>query len=50
MNHGELENTVRALLAQGHRIEAVKQVHKETGWGLREARDYRCPHSTETRS
>jgi ribosomal protein L7/L12 len=40
MNHGELENKVRALLAQGRKVEAVKQVHRETGWGLKEAKDY----------
>ena len=40
MNLGELEAQVLALLAQGHKVEAVKQVRKETGWGLREAKDY----------
>jgi ribosomal protein L7/L12 len=38
MNHRELENTVRALLAQGRKVEAVKQVRRETCWGLREAK------------
>jgi ribosomal protein L7/L12 len=40
MNLGGLEAQVRALLAQGHKVEAIKQVRKETGWGLREAKDY----------
>ena len=39
MNHGEL-NTVRALLAQGQKIEAIKLVRILTGRGLRESKDY----------
>ena len=31
---------MRALLAQGRKIEAVKRVHKTTGWGLKESKDY----------
>ena len=40
MNLRELEDQVRALLAQGRKIEAIKQVRTATGWGLREAKDY----------
>jgi ribosomal protein L7/L12 len=40
MNLGELEAQVHALLAQGRKVEAVKQVRTATGWGLKEAKDY----------
>jgi hypothetical protein len=31
---------VRALLAQGRKVEAVQRVLKATGWGLKESKDY----------
>jgi ribosomal protein L7/L12 len=40
MNLRELEAQARALLAQGQKIEAIKQVRTATGWGLKEAKDY----------
>jgi ribosomal protein L7/L12 len=40
MNLQELEDQVHALLAQGQKIEAIKQVRTATGWGLKEAKDY----------
>jgi len=40
MNLKELEDQVRALIAQGQKVEAVKQVLKTTGWGLKESKDY----------
>jgi uncharacterized protein YecA (UPF0149 family) len=40
MNSAELEDQVRALLAQGQKVEAVKRVLKATGWGLKESKDY----------
>jgi hypothetical protein len=33
MNFVGLEDQVRALLAQGRKVEAVKLVLKTTGWG-----------------
>jgi hypothetical protein len=40
MNSAELEDQVRALLAQGQKVEAVKRVLKATGWGLKGSKDY----------
>jgi ribosomal protein L7/L12 len=40
MNFVGLEDQVRALLAQGRKVEAVKRVYKTTGWGLKESKDY----------
>ncbi|MDH4138448.1 MAG: hypothetical protein OEW09_17275, partial [Anaerolineae bacterium] len=40
MNFVGLEDQVRALLAQGRKVEAVKRVHKTTGWGLKKSKDY----------
>jgi len=40
MNFVGLEDQVRALLAQGRRVEAIKRVRKTTGWGLKESKDY----------
>jgi preprotein translocase subunit SecA len=40
MNLKELEDQVRALMAQGRKVEAVKRVLKTTGWGLKESKDY----------
>ncbi len=34
------EPELRALLAQGQKIEAIKRVRQMTGWGLNEAKDY----------
>ncbi len=34
------EDDVRALLAEGRTIEAIKLVREVTGWGLKEAKDY----------
>lgn len=39
-NLEELESQVRALIAQGRRIEAVKRVRETTGWGLKQSKDY----------
>ncbi len=36
----DLENRVRTLLAQNQRSEAIKWVLHQTGWGLRERKDY----------
>jgi hypothetical protein len=35
-----LDILVRALLVQGHKVEAVAQVRHATGWGLRASKDY----------
>jgi len=40
MNLKELEGQVRALIAQGRKVEAVKRVRETTGWGLKESKDY----------
>lgn len=40
MNNARLETLLNALLAQGQRIEAVRQVRRATGCGVRAARDY----------
>jgi len=40
MNLKELEDQVRALMAQGRKVEAVKRVLETTGWGLKESKDY----------
>ncbi|NIO70542.1 MAG: DUF1186 domain-containing protein [Anaerolineae bacterium] len=40
MNSVGLEDQVRALLAQNQKVEAVKRVHKTTGWGLKKSKDY----------
>ena len=40
MNFVGLEDQVRALLAQGRKIEAIKRVRKTTGWGLKKSKDY----------
>jgi hypothetical protein len=40
MNFAGLEDQVRALLAQNQKVEAVKRVHKTTGWGLKKSKDY----------
>ena len=40
MNSVELEDQVRALLAQGQKVEAVKRVLRATGWGLKASKDY----------
>jgi ribosomal protein L7/L12 len=31
---------LRRLVADGHKIEAIKRVREHTGWGLAEAKDY----------
>lgn len=36
----ELEAQVRAMLANGEKIEAIKLVREATGLGLKEAKDY----------
>jgi len=40
MNSAGLEDQVRALLAQGRKVEAVKRVQKTRGWGLKKSKDY----------
>ncbi len=40
MNLKELEDQVRALIAQGRKVEAVKRVRETTGWGLKQSKDY----------
>lgn len=40
MNLDKLENQVRALVDQNQKIEAIKLVHRITGWGLKESKDY----------
>ena len=40
IEYPNLETLVQALLAQGRKIEAVKQVRQATGWGLKESKDY----------
>jgi ribosomal protein L7/L12 len=35
-----MEQAARALVAQGKKIEAIKLVRQQTGWGLKEAKDY----------
>jgi len=40
MEYPNLEVLVGALLAQGHKIEAVKKVRQTTGWGLKASKDY----------
>ncbi len=34
------DDELRALLADGQKIEAIKRVREHTGWGLAEAKDY----------
>jgi ribosomal protein L7/L12 len=36
----EIDETVRALVADGRQIEAIKLVREHTGLGLKEAKDY----------
>jgi ribosomal protein L7/L12 len=36
----ELENEVRAMLAAGQKIQAIKAAREATGMGLREAKDW----------
>ena len=36
----EIEATLRALVADGQKIEAIKLVREQTGMGLKEAKDY----------
>ena len=36
----EVDAELRALLARGNKIGAVKRVRELTGWGLKEAKDY----------
>lgn len=40
MEYPNLDVIVKALLAQGHKVEAVKQVRQTTGWGLKASKDY----------
>jgi len=40
MDYPNLEVLVKALLAQGHKVEAVKKVRQVTGWGLKASKDY----------
>lgn len=40
MEYPNLEVLVNALLAQGHKIEAVKKVRQVTGWGLSASKAY----------
>jgi len=35
-----IQQELRALLAEGHKIQAVKLVRDVTGWGLKQAKDY----------
>jgi ribosomal protein L7/L12 len=34
------DDELRALIADGQKIEAIKRVREHTGWGLAEAKDY----------
>jgi ribosomal protein L7/L12 len=34
------DDELRALVADGQKIEAIKRVREHTGWGLAEAKDY----------
>ncbi|NTW01147.1 MAG: 50S ribosomal protein L12 [Oscillochloris sp.] len=36
----ELAHAARVLKAQGKAIAAIKLVREQTGWGLKEAKDY----------
>jgi hypothetical protein len=48
MTSQNLEALAKALLAQGQRIEAVRQVQRTTGWGLGASKgcvDARMPES-----
>jgi len=40
MTYPNLDVLVKALLAQGRKVEAVKQVRQATLWGLKESKDY----------
>ncbi|MCP4540481.1 MAG: hypothetical protein GY832_25365 [Chloroflexi bacterium] len=40
MNLDKLEKQVRILIDQDQKIEAIKHVREQTGWGLRESKDY----------
>ncbi len=40
-SNGALDDAeLRALVAEGQKIEAIKRVREHTGWGLAEAKDY----------
>lgn len=36
----EMDNAIRKLYASGSKVEAIKMCRQETGWGLKEAKDY----------
>lgn len=36
----EMDNAIRKLYASGSKVEAIKFCRQETGWGLKEAKDY----------
>ena len=40
MNLKKMEGQLRALVAQGRKVEAVKRVREATGWGLKQSKDY----------
>jgi ribosomal protein L7/L12 len=37
---GDLNGQILALLAKNQKIQAIKLVREQTGWGLKEAKDY----------
>jgi ribosomal protein L7/L12 len=37
---GDLNGQIHALLAKNQKIQAIKLVREQTGWGLKEAKDY----------
>ena len=40
-SNGALDDAeLRALVAEGQKIQAIKRVREHTGWGLAEAKDY----------
>jgi ribosomal protein L7/L12 len=36
----EMDNAIRKLYSVGSKVEAIKMCRQETGWGLKEAKDY----------
>ncbi len=40
LSNDALNFEVRELLAQGKKIQAIKLVRNQTGWGLKQAKDF----------
>ena len=34
------DHQLKALVAQGQKIQAIEMVREQTGWGLKQAKDY----------